>query len=192
MRKTSSELVRLTNCTLSGTRHEYNVIRIWELPTESLLQASGLLPFAVLSNTENPVEVLSQVAQKIETITEHREKSNIAASTAIIAGLVLKKNIIQKLLREELMKESVIYQDILAIGEDLGIQKGIQQGIQQGRQQGEVAIILKLLNRRFGPVSLDIATQIHQLNIAQLEDLGIALLDFQSETDLLNMNAQYF
>jgi predicted transposase YdaD len=40
------------------------------------------------------------------------EKSNLAAATAILAGLVLSKEIIRSLLREEIMRESVIYQDI--------------------------------------------------------------------------------
>jgi hypothetical protein len=40
------------------------------------------------------------------------EKSNLAVATAILAGLVLSKEITINLLREEIMGESVIDQDI--------------------------------------------------------------------------------
>ncbi|MEA5511920.1 DUF4351 domain-containing protein [Crocosphaera sp. UHCC 0190] len=96
------------------------------------------------------------------------EQSNLAASTAILAGLVLNKDIIQRLLRNDIMKESVIYQEI----ED------------QGRQKGETNLILRLLNRRIGEISPQLSQKIQSLSIEQLENLGEALLDFHSTEDL--------
>ncbi len=58
---------------------------------------------------------MEKVAKQIETISDETEKVNISATTAILAGLVLDKMIIRKLLREEIMKESVIYQEIQSI-----------------------------------------------------------------------------
>jgi len=46
--------------------------------------------------------------------------------------------VIGQILREEIVKESVTYQDIL------------QQGLQQGRQEESRSLILKLLKRRVG------------------------------------------
>jgi predicted transposase YdaD len=74
------------------------------------------------------------------------------------------------------MRESVIYQEIL--------QKGLQQGRQEGRQEGEVALVLRLLNRRFGAIAPDLQAQIQQLSITQLEELGESLLDFSVIADL--------
>ena len=37
--------------------------------------------------------------------------------------------------------------------EQKGLQKGIQQGIQQGRQKGEAELLLRQLQRKFGPLS---------------------------------------
>ncbi|MEH2134860.1 MAG: hypothetical protein V7K86_30465 [Nostoc sp.] len=48
--------------------------------------------------------------------TESRNQSNIAASTAILAGLVLDKEVTLRVLRSDIMRESVIYQDILEEG----------------------------------------------------------------------------
>lgn len=74
------------------------------------------------------------------------------------------------------MRESVIYQDIL--------QKGEQIGIKIGLQQGEVALVLRLLNRRFETIAPELQTQIEGLSIPQLEALGEALLDFSTLSDL--------
>jgi predicted transposase YdaD len=39
-------------------RHEFNVIRIWEQPTEKFLKYPGLWPYAALSNTSDPIASL--------------------------------------------------------------------------------------------------------------------------------------
>lgn len=55
---------------------------------------------------------MDKVATKIDNIKGRTEKSNLAVATAILAGLVLSKEITRNLLREEIMGESVIDQDI--------------------------------------------------------------------------------
>jgi predicted transposase YdaD len=88
--------------------------------------------------------------------------------------LRFKKDLIQQLLREEIMQESVIYQDIL------------QKGEQRGLQQGEVTLILRQLRLRFGEMNPELQEQIRGLSIPQLEELAEALLDFSSQTDLVS------
>jgi predicted transposase YdaD len=61
--------------------------------------------------------VLSQVSRSLETISQKQVQSNLAAATSILAGLVLNRETIKKILRSEIMRESVIYQDILEEGE---------------------------------------------------------------------------
>jgi predicted transposase/invertase (TIGR01784 family) len=181
LKKTSSKLARINTFELPEMQHRYNVIRLWEVPTEELLKSSGILPFAVLSKTNNPQDVLEQVAKKIDKITDRGQQSNIAASTAIIAGLVLDTMVIKRLLKEEIMKESVIYQEIEATGEA----KGLQRGLEQGRQK-EAALLLRLLSRRFGEVPANLTEQIRSLPVENLETLGEALLDFHNLSDLVS------
>ncbi len=76
------------------------------------------------------------------------------------------------------MKESVIYQEILA--------KGITEGEILGFKKGEANLILKQINRRVGNISTDWVNKIQELSLEQLEDLGEALLDFTSQSDLIN------
>ncbi|MFM7877256.1 MAG: Rpn family recombination-promoting nuclease/putative transposase [Microcystis panniformis] len=178
LRKNQSAAVKINNFELLELQHRYNVVRLWEVPSETFLDVSGLLPFAVLSQTDNPAKILQQVARQIEKISDNIERNNIAASTGIIAGLVLNQSIIKRLLKEEIMKESVIYQEILA--------KGITEGEILGFKKGEANLILKQINRRVGNISTDWVNKIQELSLEQLEDLGEALLDFTSQSDLIN------
>jgi predicted transposase/invertase (TIGR01784 family) len=172
LKETSSPLVQENAFILPNTRHEYEVLRLWEIAAEEMLGLSGLLPLANLGKTPNRPEILRQVAAKIDNIEGRTEKSNLAAATAILAGLVLSKEIIGSLLREEIMRESVIYQDIR------------ESGKAQGRREEAVSLILRLLNRRLGEISSTLSQQIRELSLEQLETLGEALLDFTSLTDL--------
>jgi predicted transposase YdaD len=65
------------------------------------------------------------------------------------------------------MKESVIYQEIK----------------EEGRQEGAVNLLLHLLNRRIGGIAAELSAKLSSLSLENLENLGEALLDFQSVED---------
>ncbi|MEI2583637.1 DUF4351 domain-containing protein [Scytonema sp. PRP1] len=178
LQATSSEIVFNTEYVDRKTRHEYRVIRLWEEDPTPLLANPALLPLATLARTDSPQDLLEQVAAAVDMIEERDERQNISACVQVLAGLRFPKNLITQLFREEVMQESVIYQDIL--------QKGLQQGEQRGLQKGEVAVILRLLIRRFGAIEPEIEQQIQSLSITQLDELAEALLDFSSPSDLVN------
>lgn len=56
--------------------------------------------------------------------------------------------------------------------------------MERGMQQGEVALLMRLLNRRFGGVPPEVEARIRSLSIEQLENLAEALLDFSNAADL--------
>lgn len=64
--------------------------------------------------------------------------------------------------------------------------RGIEQGREQGKQQEASAMVLRLLNRRVGTLTPQLQERIQQLSTPKLEDLGEALLDFTTITDLEN------
>jgi len=70
---------------------------------------------------------------------------------------------------KDIMRESVIYQDIL----------------QQGRRQEALSFIMRLLDRQLGEINPAMIERVQALSIEQLEDLGIALLDFSQVADLM-------
>lgn len=61
-----------------------------------------------------------------------------------------------------------------------------QEAREEGRQEGEASLVLRLLARRLGQVAPEVRSQLQQLPVAQLEDLGEALLDFSSMQDLMD------
>jgi predicted transposase YdaD len=158
---------------------------LWEVPSEQLLTKPGLLPFAVLSQPQDAVNVLTEVARQIEEIEDKQIQSNLAATSAILAGLVLDKIVIKRLLKEEIMKESVMYQEIRSEAKAEGFAEGLQRGKQQGLQQ-EANLLIRQLNRRIGQIPQDLTRQVSNLPLEQLENLGEALLDFTTEADLVN------
>jgi predicted transposase/invertase (TIGR01784 family) len=184
LRPTRSPLVHETRFEIPGLQHEFEVIRLWEQPVELFLQAPGLLPFAILANSQERLEVLRQVASQAEQISAQNVRQDVMAASAVLAGLVLDTSSIRQILRSEAMRESVIYQDILQEGEQRGELRGELRGEQRGLRQGELNLILKLLNRKFGNIPTKMQKIVQNLSIAQLEDLGEALLDFATLDDL--------
>ena len=142
--------------TISGMRHEFEVIRLWKQDYSDFLDFPGLLPLAVLGRSDNRTQTLREISSVISTIEDRRQQSNVAAATSILAGLVLEKDVVRGILREETMRESVIYQDIKA--------QGKAEGIKEGIKEGEVSLVLRQLNRRIGEVTPEEESQISALS----------------------------
>ena len=86
--------------------------------------------------------------------------------------------------RELIMRLAPLYQQERELARQEGLQEGLQQGEQRGLQQGEQLLIIRQLNRRIGTMDSSLIQQVQKLPVAQLEELGEALLDFTSVTDL--------
>lgn len=64
------------------------------------------------------------------------------------------------------------------------MEEGLERGREEGRRLEALALVLRLLARRVGEVEPELQEQIQALAIAQIEDLGEALLDFSTKADL--------
>ena len=111
----------------------------------------------------------------------------------LFAMLELNKEKRQELTKEDkelIMKLSPIYKarlnEVKQEGISEGIQKGVQQGVKQGIQQEATLLIVRLLKRKIGELSPNLESRVMGLPINVLEDLGEALLDFNSVDDLIN------
>jgi predicted transposase YdaD len=99
-------------------------------------------------------------------IEEPAQRQSISACVQVLAGLRFEKSLIQGLFRREIMKESVIYQDILQEGLRQGQQEGLRQGLQQ-----VVQLIIDTLEVRFSETPSDITEQLMNLTPEQLRQL---------------------
>lgn len=166
------------------TSHGYRVIRIWEIDPETLLKNKALLPLACLAKTDNPTDLLNRVAEEIEKIDNRSEKVLLSSCTQLMAGIRFSKKDIQKVFKEGIMRESVVYQEILQEGMQEGIQKGMQKGMQKGKKEEALLLISQLLQRRFGEIDPKLYKQIEKLSVSKLESLFTALFDFHDCNDI--------
>jgi predicted transposase/invertase (TIGR01784 family) len=177
LQETNDPIVFTEEYVNETTRHRYRVIRMWEEDSALFLDNLALLPLAPLTQTNSPQGLLSQIANSVAKIADRETKQDIAAYTEILAGLRFEKDFIRQLLSEDIMQESVIYQDIL--------QKGERIGEQRGELKGELKFCLFLLNQRFGEIDSLIVEKVKGLPVEQLENLGAALFNISEVADLV-------
>jgi predicted transposase/invertase (TIGR01784 family) len=170
--RTQSDLVYETIFELENTRHQFEVIRLWEQPASMFLESQGLYPFATLAQTDEPEAILRTVAARIEEIGAGRVQADLAATASILAGLVLNRDLVKQILRRDIMRESVIYQDIL------------EEGEVKGRVGEARALVIRQLTRKLGNVSPNLLAKIEVLPLERVESLGEDLLDFTAIADL--------
>lgn len=176
---TSSEMVYQTTFDIPNTKHEFEVIRLWEQAPEVFQKSVGLLPLAILAKTTDKEMLLNQVARKIEEIEDRKQKNNVAASTAVLAGLVLEQELVKRILRSDIMKESPIYQDILAegraegraAGKAEGRAEGKAEGRAEGRAEAEARVRQIAQNMLRSGISLELTTQLTGLTTEQVQQL---------------------
>ncbi|MEH2274195.1 MAG: DUF4351 domain-containing protein [Nostoc sp.] len=169
LQETSNEIAFTEEYVSEVITHRYRVVRMWEQDSALFLSNLALLPLAPLTRTDSAQALLSQVAEEIAKIPDIETRQDTAAYTEILAGLKFEKDFIRQLLREDIMQESVIYQDIL----------------QKGEQKEAFRFLNRQLNRRFGKIDSSIFERIRVLSTEQLEQLGEEFLDFSNISDLI-------
>jgi len=182
LQETNNEIAFTEEYINETTTHRYRVMRMWEQDSAIFLDKPALLPLAPLTKTASPQRLLSQVAQSVARISDRNTRQEIVAYTEILAGLKFEKRLIRQFLSEDIMQESVIYQDIL--------QKGQQQGKEQGKQEEAFRFLMRQLARRFGEIDSSIIQRIQRLSTEQLEVLGEEFVDFSAISDLLTLLEQ--
>ena len=149
---------------------------MWEQDPEALLRDTALLPLAVLCAAEDSEQLLGQVAEEVGKIEEPEQQQVISNCTQLLAGLRFSKDLIRQLFSGGIMRESVIYQEIL--------EEGREEGREEGKQEEARAYTMRLLRRWLGTVEPELEAQIRELTTQELEDLGEALLDFSEPAEL--------
>jgi len=172
LKSTTSQMVFNNEFRDINTWHRYRIIRLWEQDPQALLANRALLPLATLARSNRPNLLLEQVVAEVDRIEEQGQRGTLAACVDVLAGLRFEKDLVRRLLSEEIMEESVTYQDI------------IQKGRQRGKQEEAVLIVMRLLTLRLGLLDPVLQQRIEGLSITRLEELSEALLDFKTATDL--------
>lgn len=144
---------------------EYQLINLWEVEAEIAFQPSlkALLPLVPVMKGRNNETTFRQAIQILQADNQSQDLLSILA---IFATFVYTPQFIQQLmnLAMEALQESPLGKTIA------------QQGQVEGKKQEAQRYLLRLLNRRFGEIPASIQTQIQNLTVEQLEELGETLL----------------
>ena len=69
-------------------------------------------------------------------------------------------------------------------GIELGIKQGLENGVRKGREEGEAALLLRILERRFGPLPINVKHRIASTDAETLLVYGERVLDAKSLDDI--------
>ena len=90
------------------------------------------------------------------------------AASAILAGLVLEPEVIQRIIRSDIMQESTMYQEILREGKEQGRAEGRAEGLTEGRTEALKQVAILLLKTG---MSLEQIAETTQLTVPQIQAL---------------------
>jgi predicted transposase/invertase (TIGR01784 family) len=157
LRKTNSPRVYQDYFEIPGMYAEFTVIRIWEVPVEDLMKYPGLLAFSALGKTDHPEQALrSAVRETTKQVKDIELQHEILGAAYLLSGLVLDKNVIGKIIRRDVMRESVTYQAVL------------QEGREEGRLAERRSIVMSLLQEG---MAIDLITRVTGWSIAEVVQL---------------------
>ena len=159
------------------TFFRYRVIRVWQLPPESLLSGGlGTLPLAPISDvTEGQVPgVIRRMGERLSA-EPRRKASDLWAATFLLLGLRYSGEFARSVLQGVWgMKESVTYQAI------------VEEGVIKGRAEGARHMLLVLGEDRFGKPKAKTRAAIEAIeDVERLERLARGLLTANSWEELL-------
>jgi Domain of unknown function (DUF4351) len=119
------------------------------------------------------------IAEVAALPVEHPQRDNVLELLGNLKVILEARVIIEPEEQDLIMQLSPLYLEKIQAAELVG------------EERGEARMLLRLVNRRFGDIPTEVDDRVRQLNVAQLENLGEALLDFTSLVDLevwLNQN----
>jgi predicted transposase YdaD len=153
---------------------DYRIINLWEIDANLAFQADllSLLPFVPIMQNGGTPEMLEQAAYQLR---QNQTLDEFSPLLGFFANFVLDSALVQQILRWDMvvLEESPWYNEI------------IRRGEARGRQEEACDMVLRQLVRRVGSIAPQIEVQVRSLQREQLENLGDALLDFTSPTDLV-------
>ncbi len=84
LKETGSELVQQNSFTISGMRHEFEIIRLWEQDYSDFLNFPGLLPLAVLGRSDNRTQTLREVSSVIDRIGDRGRQIHVPTRSVTV------------------------------------------------------------------------------------------------------------
>jgi predicted transposase/invertase (TIGR01784 family) len=143
------------------------------------------LRLILLTTFEDDLAVTAARSLIERTGTEPNQRAiiNLVSTIIVYKFTDLTRDEVDAMLGIEL-SQTRVYQEAKAEGIVEGRVEGIVEGRIEGRIEEGQSLIIKLLTRKVGKLSVALQKEIRNLSIDQIESLGEALLDFSTIADL--------
>ena len=161
-------------------RFEYKVIRVWQLPVDTIFASGfGMLPLAPISAVTQ-AEVPSVIERMKDRLRERKRQGNVKdlwTATFFLLGLRYENAFVNHVLRGVMtMEESSTYQWVL------------EQGRQEGARRELQKTLLLQGNKQFQGTPRSVKAAIQAItDLARLEELSVQLLDATNWEELLGL-----
>ena len=155
-----------------------------------LNQETNSLTIAIIQLILAPENKAPKLARQINEKVQQEPNTDLQDQVVKFIETVLVYKF-PKLSRQEIeamftfndLKNTRVYQD----AKQEGLQEGKQEGLQLGKQEGlqrQVAMLVRMLTRKFGKLSPRTRNRITKLSVTQLENLAEVIFDLQTVADL--------
>lgn len=144
----------------------------------------------IISPPKKTGRYLERIINQIENQPKENAEGKTDLQTQAIIELVntimvykfptLSREAIEAMFTVSDLKQTKVYQEALEEGRG----EGREEGREEGRMEGEITLLLRQLTRRFGAIAPNTEAQIRGLELSQVEELGEALLEFGTDSDL--------
>jgi Domain of unknown function (DUF4351) len=121
------------------------------------------------------------IAEVAALPAQHPQRDNVLDLLGNLKVILEARTNIEPEEQELIMQLSPLYLEKIQAAELVDEQRGEQRGEVKEAQ----TLIMRLLNRRVGKISIELESRVKALPLAQLEELGEALLDFSQIGDLV-------
>ena len=138
---------------------QYKVIRLAEIDGQAVLetQAPALIPFTPLMKPPSDISAeqwLEKCVAAAETApVEKSVRDDLVATLGILSALIYDTELVNQLIKEEIVQESTFFQEHLEKATKRVTQEareqGLQQGIEQERRESTIRHILVVLKTKF-------------------------------------------
>lgn len=135
----------------------YNLIKMWELKAEEVLQKDELWLYPFVPVMESEEKDIFNAEEKIYSSSlETRDKADLLTALSIFSGFKGEK-IVRSLLkrRRDIMIESPAY--------DIIKEEGLQQGLQQGMLEDAREMVLDALSFKFGVIPVELVQKMKRI-----------------------------
>jgi hypothetical protein len=161
-----------------GLSFHYRAVDIRRLDGDRLLESEevGDNVIAILAHLRDHKEAVRKIVARLAGLAPS-ERATALEQLFILAGLRRLEETV-----EQEARKMPVYIDIL---ENKVLGREFKKGLQEGRQEGELAILRRLIERRFGSLPSWAEQRLAGASTEQLEELATRVLDAASLEQLL-------